>query len=215
MVRKRPRRRRAARRKRRGMTSSIPRLSISNNTRTLQLAYSQEIKENVKRTDLLFSTLFNYPPNKGLKFQYREAKILSARVYWQSDNSTSDTGSVCLNVEDFGENTGTDSCDFGELLSYPGSMVRKVWQSVSNRWYPTEPADREFRDITSDNGILTYTVRHSVVASQLKGRVVVLINARLRGKSNVRQLNVLLRKEYLDSATSDMGMVVLDEPSTS
>lgn len=197
------------------MSAAPPRLSISSNTRTLQIAYAEDIAVNTKRTDLTFSALFNYPPNKGLRFQYREAKILNARVYWQSDNPTADTGSVCLNVEDYGENTGSDTCVFNELLSYPGSMVRKVWQNVSNRWYPTEPSDREYHDISSTDGILTYTVRHSITASSLKGRIVVFANVRMRGKSTTRQLSELLRSEYLDSATQDMGMVVLDGPATS
>lgn len=217
---RRQQRRRANRRRRRGvrkgrMTSAIPRLSISSNTRNIAIAYSLDISDNAKRLDISYSDLFNYPPNKGLRFQYREARILNARIYWQSDNSTSDAGSVCLNVEDYSENGGTDVCDFGELLSYPGSMIRKVWQNVSNRWYPTEPSDREFKDLASEDGIFTVTVRHSVSGSKLKGRIVVLISARMRGKNNIRKLNELFKEHYLESTTADFGMVVIDEPSAS
>lgn len=197
------------------MSSAIPRLPITNNTRNLMISYSAEVKVNAVREDITFQKIFAYPPNKGLRFQYREAKILNVRVYWQSDDPTSNSGSVCLNVEDFGENNGSDTCDFGELLSYPGSMVRKVWQNVSNRWFPTEPSDREFHDLDSGDGILTYTVRHSVAASNLKGRVVLFISARLRGKSTTRQVAELLKQEYLDSTMKDLDMVVIDEPATS
>lgn len=179
------------------------------------ISYSSSTESNAVREDITFQKIFNYPPNKGLRFQYREAKILSVRVYWQSDDSTSNSGSVCLNVEDYGENTGTDTCDFGELLSYPGSMVRKVWQNVSNRWFPTEPSDREFHDLDSSDGILTYTVRHSIAGSKLKGRAVLLISARLRGKSTTRQVAELLKQEYLESTMKDLDMVVIGEPATS
>lgn len=199
----------------RNISSAIPRLSISNNTRNLMLSYASSVDSNAVREDITFQKIFKYPPNKGLRFQYREAKILNVRVYWQSDDSTSNSGSVCLNVEDYGENTGTDTCDFGELLSYPGSMVRKVWQNVSNRWFPTEPSDRDFHELDSGDGLLTYTVRHSIAGSKLKGRVVLLISARLRGKSTTRQVDELLRQEYLESTTKDLDMVVIGEPAMS
>lgn len=168
------------------MTAAPPRLSITANTRRLLIPYGFDVTDTVIRHDITYQKIFKYGPNIGLPFQFREGKILSAKIYWQSDNGTSDVGSVCLNVEDYGENNGTDSCLFHELVSYPGSMVRKVWQNASNRWFPTEPSDREFHELLSDVGILTVTVRHSLPPSKLKGRVVCLINCALRGHSITR-----------------------------
>lgn len=194
------------------MTNAPPRLSITSNTRRLVLSYGYDVVDTtVKRTDVTYSSIFTQGPNTGIPFQFREGRILSAKIYWQSDNSTSDAGSVCLNVEDYGENNGTDKCDFYELVSYPGSMVRKVWQNVSNRWFPTEPSDREYRDLTGTDGIFTVTVRHSIAGSKLKGRVVCLITASLRGRSSARckaaanLLNAVRLRE-------DMEFVCLESP---
>lgn len=197
------------------MTSAPPRLSITSNTRTLAISFGYALFENMSRKDLTFKDVFSYPPNTGLRFQYREAKILNARIFWQSDNATSDAGSVCLVVEDYGENTGSDTADFHELIAYPGSMVRKVWQNVSNRWFPTEPSDREFKQLAGSDGILTITVRHSIKESKLKGRVLVLMNVRLRGKTTTRALRDAAREVLIDeellATTSSMEMVNMDQ----
>lgn len=191
------------------MSSAPPRLSITGNTRVVAISYGFSVADNVIRKDVFFSDVFTYPPNVGLPVQYREGRVLSMRIYWQSDNSTSDAGSVCLNVEDYGENSGTKTVNFDELISYPGSMVRKVWQNVSNRWFPTEPSDRNFSSLVSDIGICTITVRHSISDSKLKGRVLCLIRAQLRGKSDQRckAVRQLLLQENLAAITEDMDLL--------
>lgn len=211
------RRRQAGRRRRRGrrmkrISNAPPRLSITSNTRRLLLSYGFDVADNAKRVDITYATIFAYGPNTGLPFQYREGKILSAKIYWQSDNATSDAGSVCLNVEDFGENNGTEGCDFHELVAYPGSMVRKVWQNVSNRWFPTEPSDREFRSLLGTDGAFTVTVRHSIAASKLKGRVICMLNMALRGRSvsRCKAAAELLKDLQL---REDMDFVTLESPA--
>lgn len=196
------------------MSAAPPRLSISSNTRTVVLPYGLDINVNVLRKDLFMSDIFSFSPNVGLTFQYQEGRINFIKVYWQSDNATADAGSVCLNVEDYGENNGSDTCAFVELLTYPGSMVRKVWQGVSNRWYPTEPSDREFRSLTSASGVLTFTVRHSVAASKLKGRIIMNISVTLRGKTTKRATAF---EQFLESEglVAEMDMVYVTDQSAS
>lgn len=203
------RRRRRGARRIRAMPTAPPRLLITSNTRRINLSYGVTITDNAKRLDIKFSDVFSQGPNSGIPFQYREGKILSVRVFWQSDNATSDAGSVCLNVEDYGENTGTDTCEFYELMSYPGSMTRKVWQNVSNRWFPTEPSDRDYRDLLGIDGILTVTVRHSIEGSKLKGRVICLITLSVRGKSTKRCAAAaqLIQQMYMSDHFQDMVVV--------
>lgn len=196
----------------RKISNAPPRLSITSNTRRLLLSYGFDVSDNAKRVDITYATIFAYGPNTGLPFQYREGKILSAKIYWQSDNATADAGSVCLNVEDFGENNGTEGCDFHELVAYPGSMVRKVWQNVSNRWFPTEPSDREFRSLLGTDGAFTVTVRHSIATSKLKGRVICMLNMALRGRSvsRCKAAADLLKDLQL---REDMDFVTLESPA--
>lgn len=217
MVRKTKRRRTTRRRSRRNMKQSNapPRLSITSNTRRIKIPYAVEVATNSSRIDVTIASLFAHPPNTGFRFQYRESRINSVSVYWQSDNATSDAGSVCLNVEDFGENQGTDTCDFSELVTYPGSMVRKVWQNVSNRWFPTEPSDREFHQINGTDGLLTITVRHSISNSKLKGRLICSFNASLRGRSVDRKLiEAFLAQQKLNTIVSGMEMVEVQPASS-
>jgi len=207
MVRK---RRRTYRRKRksrqlRRVSNAPPRLSITSNTRRINIAYGIDINSvNAKRIDITYFDIFKYPPNAGLSYQYHQAKITGVKIYWQSDSATSDTGSVCLNVEDYGENNGTDTCDFHELLAYPGSVVRKVWQNVSNRWFPTNPSGRQFRNVERKAGILTITLRHSIIGSSLKGRLLCTIMATMRGRSIERcnsaakLLDKIIMTEHMD-----------------
>lgn len=112
-----------------------------------------------------------------------------------ADNGTSDLGSVCLIVSDFGENHGEDTSPFEEVCTMPGAMVRKVWQNVSNIWFPTEPSDREFHDVDGDDGVLTVCVRHSIAKGTLNGRLLALVNASFRGRNTDRckQALALLR----------------------
>lgn len=211
------RRKQAGRRRRRGrrmrkISNAPPRLSITSNTRRLSLSYGFDVYDTSKRVDVTFSSIFQYGPNTGLPFQYREGRVLSAKIFWQSDNSTADAGSVCLNVEDYGENDGTDSCDFHELIAYPGSMVRKVWQNVSNRWFPTEPSDREYRGLLGSDGIFTITVRHSISASKLKGRIVCILNMSFRGRSVNRCKAAAQLLEDLQ-LREEMDVVTLESPT--
>lgn len=196
----------------RKISTAPPRLSITSNTRRLVISYGYDVADAVRRTDVTYGSIFNYGPNTGLPFQYREGRVLSANIYWQSDNATSDAGSVCLNVEDYGENNGTDACDFHELIAYPGSMVRKVWQNVSNRWYPTEPSDREYRSLLSTDGIFTVTIRHSISGSKLKGRIICSLNMSLRGRSVNR---CKAAAQLLDELQlrEDMDVVTLESPT--
>jgi len=124
--------------------------------------------------NLTFSGIFNYPPNRGLVYQYTEVKVHRVRVYWQSDNGTFDADSVCLVVSDFDENSSSATTDFGELMSYPGAMTRKVWQNVSNVWFPTEPTDRNWMKVDETGELLTVLVRHSVATGKLFGRIMCL-----------------------------------------
>jgi len=193
----------------RAMPTAPPRLSITSNTRRINISYGVTILDSVKRVDVKFSDVFTQGPNIGIPFQYREGKILTVKVFWQSDNATSDAGSVCLNVEDYGENAGTDTCDFHELMSYPGSMTRKVWQNVSNRWFPTEPSDRNYCDLLGSDGILTFTVRHSIKDSKLKGRAICLITLSVRGR-NMKRCSAaaqLLQQMNMSEHFEDMVVV--------
>lgn len=220
MVRRNVRRRRRNQRRtgRRSIQAAPPRLSISSNSRNVMISYAMDLtslKVDVYRQDLKISDIFSFSPNKGLSYQYRECKILGIRFYWQSDNPTSDSGSVCLTVEDYQENLGTDTCNFEELPTYPGSMIRKVWQNVSNRWYPTEPSDREFLSLTTGTNVCSYTVRHSIKGSTLKGRVIALIRAKMRGRSTTRSSQLLEKFIRYESMLSSLNDEAATEPSTS
>lgn len=159
----------------RKLSSAPPRLSITANTRRLLLPFNSNVSGVTSSTlNLTFSGIFNYPPNRGLVYQYTEVKVHRVRVYWQSDNGTSDAGSACLVVSDFDENSSSATTDFGELMSYPGAMTRKVWQNVSNVWFPTEPTDRNWMKVDDTGELLTVLVRHSVATGKLFGRIMCL-----------------------------------------
>lgn len=159
----------------RKLSSAPPRLSITANTRRLLLPFNSNVSGVTSSTlNLTFSGIFNYPPNRGLVYQYTEVKVHRVRVYWQSDNGTYDAGSACLVVSDFDENSSSATTDFGELMSYPSAMTRKVWQNVSNVWFPTEPTDRNWMKVDDTGELLTVLVRHSVATGKLFGRIMCL-----------------------------------------
>jgi hypothetical protein len=190
------------------LTSAPPRLSITSNTRTLTLPFAYSVTANSDRKDITFFDVFTFGPNTGIPFQFRECYISGVKVYWQSDNSTSDAGSVCLTVEDYGENEGTVTLEIPEVLSFPGTMVRKVWQNVSNRWFPTEPSEREFHNLLDKIGVLTVSVRHTIPEGKLKGRVMCVVTARVRGRSIKRceAYKQLLIEESLDTTFEKLDM---------
>lgn len=165
------------------MSNALPRQLITANTRRITIPYGATVSGSMSRFDIGISALLKYRPNMGLTFEYRELRVHRVRVYWQSDNGTSDSGSVCLVVCDFGENKGEDTLPFDELCTMPGAMVRKVWQNVSNVWFPTEPQDRDFHDVDTNDGVCTVTVRHSKADGRLDGRLLALIDASFRGRN--------------------------------
>lgn len=182
-ARNRRRSRRGRQRSSRAMSSAVPRQLITSNTRRISIPWGTTVAGNLLRMDLGVANIMTYGPNSGLSFEYRQIKIHRVRVYWQSDNGTSDSGSVCLIVCDYGENKAEDVENFDEICTAPGAMVRKVWQNVSNVWFPTEPTDRDYHDVDYNDGICTITVRHSKPDGKLDGRLLAIIDASFRGRS--------------------------------
>lgn len=189
-------------RRRLNLSAAPSRLSITSNTQRLVLPYGIH-EDNIDVTNISMFDIFSYPPNRGLAYQYNQARLDQVHAYWQSDNPRTSVGSVCLNVQSYGENDGTGSCTFAELITYPGSMSGKLWQNLSNRWYPTQPRDRAFHALSDRIGLFTYTLRFSTIESFPTGTLVFSINVTVRGKSIIRAITVSDDRVTTDSAKTD------------
>lgn len=198
-MKRRNKRRRISRR----LSTAPPRLSIKSDTQSLELSSNYAVNTNSFRKDVSLASIVSQPYNLGLAFAFQQARVCAAIVYWQSNNSKSDSGSVYFNVEAYGENDNPTNRGFNEAMFYPGSVVRKVWQNVSNRWFPTTPADRAYRDLYSWHGLFTIVVRHSDSKALLSGNIMCHLKLQLRGKSIRRCVKAARLLTTCGSATTD------------
>lgn len=187
------------------VTNAPPRLSITANTRRLVIPYGVDVSTHSTTIKLTHKNIFEYGPNVGLSYEFSEVKVHRIRVFWQSDNGTGDKGSTILVVGDNGENNIKEDTPFHELMSYPGSMVRKTWQNISAVWFPTEPTDRDWYGVGSSNTILSVYMRHSVegsgpnpTPSSLNGRLMMLCSVSMRGRNTARCRAAQAALEYCD-----------------
>lgn len=200
---KRPRRMRRNVR-RRTLSAAPPRLSLSANTRRLVIPYATNLSDTTFNffTSLNINALLSYSPNLGFALAYSEIKLHRVRVWFQSDYGTNTTGSIVLVVADSHEML--QSKEFDELCTYPGAMVRKIWQNVSGQWYPTEPSDREWISVKdSANEMINIIVCSSSTSAKLSGRLIAHCDVSFRGRNS--KAAVLNRVEGLRATISHEG----------
>lgn len=178
------------------LTNAIPRQSLTANTTRIKLYWA----EDVTGKPVYYKT-YTVPDlvgtNGGVVGLYREVKIHRLNVYYQSDSSASTKGSVVLVVADYDENSGfsgdVDKCkDFITYMMMPGAMVRRVYQNVSAAWFPTEPSDREWRDVASTTQVCDIFLMHSdaKAKSNLDGRVFVIADISVRGRNDKATVSI-------------------------
>lgn len=175
--------RRGSRKTGRGIRRSRPRPSFQRITRTVCSYGKAVVSQNYARVDITYKDILAYGPNAALKIQFRQVRVVRVDVLWTSDSATSDSGSIALVVEDWGQNSSSDKTPFEELAMYPGGQVRRCWQLMRSRWLPSEPAERNWRDVASGDGLLTVTVKHSVSAGKISGNILLRVHVQLRGVS--------------------------------
>lgn len=197
------------RRNRRNISNAPPRLLLTSNTRRLVIPYIAVPSTNGSYSETLTcKRLFAYGPNLGLAVQYNECRFHSIRVYFQSDFATSADGSICLIVSDYLENVGEIKDQFQDAITYPGAMVRKAWQNISGVWFPTEPDDRNFRPVSDDRGIMTFSLRHSKSDGAFKGRLILNLSVSLRGRASFVKTKAISR--CLEELHSPSGFESVD-----
>lgn len=187
--RKQRRPRRIVRRKQRRsrMSSAPPRQNITSNYTHATLPYVVDNVRNdgVRVIDLTRAIFFD-GTNAGFKLVYSEVRFQRVRVYYQSNSSTSDSGSIGLMVSDDSENIAeTVQGSFALFATKPGVMVRHKWQNISAMWKPTEPSDREFKLLSDGSVICTIVLKVTPTATtngKLDGQLIAYADVTFRGR---------------------------------
>jgi len=167
------------------ISNAPPRLTIAASNTRARLLVSKAMKEAGVETLTLTSADLLSGVNAGYLTIFCEYRVHSVNVYYQSNNAYSDSGSIALNVSDFQENPViTLKTPFSEVSVMPGSIVRKCYQNVSSRWYPTEPDDRNFHSLDDKWNICNIMLRHSTDASKFNGTLIINANVTFRGRKS-------------------------------
>lgn len=194
-----------------------PRLSITaSNTRT-RLYYAVAVADAGVHTTTLSSEQLLSGTNAGYQTVFCEYKVHSVSVYYQANNAYSDSGSIALNVSDFEENpVVTLKTPFTEVCIMPGTMVRRVYQNMSSRWYPTEPEDRDFRSLDAKWNICNIMLRHSTDGSKFNGQLIVVAYVTFRGRKSAIKVSEAMQRCVLGtnllerSSTNAMSPMLYD-----
>lgn len=157
--RKRRTRRRTSRKSRSGKRSAKrapvsrfpPALSMQANLATfwLRSVYPVAKKEmafqlGLRVTDLLTS-LHEY-----LKQAFAEYKPHRVNVWYMSKLAITETGVHAMSIVDDNENYLT-KVDYNNVASSPGSSTNRVYQTLCGTWFPTEPQDRNWKNLNDEN----------------------------------------------------------------
>lgn len=161
---------------------------------------------------------------------YDEFRILSLTVRYLPNNSTSAEGLyafVLMDQSGFGAyGSASEIAWFKTLASMPGSRVNQRHEPASLRWYPTEPASREWRSYERDSlkSVIVatlYIADNGKETTELGGVFEMVGRAQGRGRYyNAKTLSLRASVAHVvRSANStvpedlEMSIVSLDDPA--
>lgn len=148
-------RRRVVRRSRRGRTSAKrapvsrlpPALSMQANVASfwLRSVYPVAVNEQAFSLDLRVSDLLT-TLHAHLKESFAEYKPKKVNVWYMSKLAIDQTGVHAMSIADDRENY-IIKVDYNNVASSPGSDTNRVCQTLRGTWFPTEPDDRNWKNL--------------------------------------------------------------------
>lgn len=140
---------------------------------------------------------------------FREYKIHMVKVWYLSGVSPTTNGTHTLVIGDPEEVSATANDRESDLASFPGSMTRRVTQSLHGSWFPTEPAQRNWNLLSSAHQIfaICYTSSGVVFDSEkitsLNFQMIMDFTISFRGVINRKEAveNVVTLSDVTDSAS--------------
>lgn len=191
---RRPRRTVKRKQRRLRMSAAPPRQTLTSNYTHATLPYVVDsISDTAVRVIDLTRKLFFTGANAGFMTVYNEVRFQRIRVYYQSNSSTADSGSVGLMVCDNSENVAENAnSSFALFATKPGVMVRHKWQNISAMWKPTEPSDREFISLSSEDVICSIILKVNKSESKLDGQLISYADVTFRGRVGLKQFQTTI-----------------------
>lgn len=152
---RRTRRRTSRRKPRRGKSSPKrapvsrlpPALSMQANVANfwLRSVYPVAVKETAFHLDLRVSDLLT-SLHSYLKQAFAEYRPHRVNVWFMSKLAITETGVHAMSVVDDKENY-LSVVDYNNVASSPGSSTNRVYQTLCGTWFPTEPDDRNWKNL--------------------------------------------------------------------
>lgn len=160
-----------------------PTLDIQSNMITLWLRTSIVI-DNVSSFALNGGSQYIFDEHAALTVAFGQYRLRRAHFWYIPYAGYNTIGGYAALVVDDNTVIGTNASGYSQIISCPGSVMRKSFQSCALAWRITEPEDREWR-ITTSNTYTSFVIRMATsqidAADLLRGRIVCDFQVQLRG----------------------------------
>lgn len=146
---------------------------------------------------------------------FNEARVKRINFWFVSRLPITTPGnhSMCV-VDD--NNSNLKQVTFSIVCASPGSDTRRAYQTLATSWYPTEPSDRDWKPVTSDDdgAICHIYIASSVNASDkenvIDGSLIVDTHISLRGLNTTRLERINNNDSILRVCGSSSGYIPHD-----
>lgn len=164
-----------------GVNNNIIHRTLFFNYTTTLISYvidvsSKSVDQAVSRNSLISQVGYG-----GYAMIFSEVRVHNIAVHYKNEAAVTEVGSILLNVSDDGQ---VDGSDFDYVATAPGSSLGRAYQDVKSRWFPTEPDDRNYSDVSDKTTISRILLKHSSNSAKLSGRILVMARVTFRGRAD-------------------------------